>query len=148
MAYLLSTEALLDFIEKYPEGAVATWAARVPQPYINISVISVAQAELAISELPRGDANRNPLTVNLEWVTSIAESEDRLRDFDHAAARRWAVIAPLTLTRKAGKPLGSDTRMVVATALARDFTLVAARDNWTNALEGHGLRIVDPFNPP
>ncbi len=148
MAYLLSTEALLDFIAKYPNGPVAKWARSVPQQYINISVISVAQAEIAINELPPSDPNRAPLTVNLEYVTAIAESEDRLRDVDRTAAGRWAAITPLDLRRKAGSALGTDTRMVVATALARDLTLVVARDNWTDALKGHGLRVVDPFSGP
>lgn len=148
MAYLLSTEALLDFIAKYPNGPVARWATSVPQQNINISVISVAQAEIAINELPPGDPNRAPLTTNLEFVTAIAESEDRLRNVDRTAAGRWAAIAPLNLARKAGGALGTDTRMVVATALARDLTLVVVRDNWTDALKGHGLRIVDPFSGP
>ena len=146
MAYLLSTEALLDFIAKYPDGPVAKWAASVPQQYINISVISVAQAEIAINELAPDDPNRAPLTTNFEFVRAIAQSEDRLRDVDGAAAGRWATIAPLDLRRKAGSELGTDTRMVVATALAHDLTLVVARDLWTDALKGHGLRIVDPFS--
>ncbi len=148
MAYLLSTEALLDFIAKYPNGPVAKWAAGVPQQYVNISVISVAQAQIAISELRPDDSNRTPLTINLDFVTASAESEDRLRDIDRPAAGRWATIAPLDLRRRAGGALGTDTRLVVATALAHDLTLVVARDHWTDALKGHGLRIVDPFSGP
>lgn len=148
MAYLLSTEALLDFIAKYPGGPVATWATTIPQKYINISVISVAQAEIAIDELLPNDPNRQPLTTNLENVKTIAASEDRLRNVDSAAAGRWAVITPLSLRRTAGGELGTDTRMVVATALALDFILVAKRDIWTNTLQAHGLRIVDPFTGP
>lgn len=148
MAYLLSTEALLDFIANYPDGATARWATTAPQQHINISVISVAQAEISINDLPPRDPNRQPLITNLENVKAIAAAEDRLRVVDSAAAGRWAVIAPLDLRRTAGAALGPDTRMVVATALALDFILVAKRDEWTDTLEAHGLRIVDPFSGP
>ena len=145
MAYLLSTEALLDFLAKYPNGKVAQWASTIPQRHINISVVSLAHATISINDLPPDDANRAPLTKNLEWVTALAEGEDRLRIVDQSVAGRWAKIAPLSLRRSTGAVLGSDTRMVVATALAHDLTLVVAKDTWTDTLKGHGLRIVDPF---
>lgn len=149
MAYLLSTEALLNFVTDYPGGAIAKWADSVPPIHINISVISVAQAEIAINQLSSSDPNRQPLSTNLENVKGLAATENRLRVVDSAAAGHWAVIAPLVLRRSDGTILGIDTRMVVATALALDFTLVAKHDDWTDALKSsHGLRIVDPFKGP
>lgn len=145
MAYLLSTEALLDYIAEYPGGATARWANTVPGNLINYSVISIAQAEIAINALKPDNPNRQPLSINLENVKRKAGTNHGLRVVDSAAAGRWAVIAPLTLSRSNGKTLGPDTRMVVATAMALDFTLVAKQDTWTDTLKAHGLRIVDPF---
>lgn len=135
MAYFLSNQVLLDILGK--QEAATQWMAQIPQGSVEISVLSIGQAQREIAKLCSA-STREKLLRSLRRIEAAMIGKDREHDgvvpFDAEAARIWAELADADLTYIVRRPHGSEeekslghvARLVVASALARGATLVEA----------------------
>lgn len=147
-AYLLGTRAFVDLMRRMP-GPVKDWADGLDTSteYLYVSVISIGQVRAEIEAKPASDANK------ALWQAHFQDAIRRFRqhtvEVDLAIANRWAALLPLDLGRldaKAGVvSVAADSRLVLATAMARNYTLVDKTDLCHAMLFPQGLQFFDPY---
>jgi hypothetical protein len=125
LIYLLSTQALLDILCGRDE--LADWQSSAAANAVELSVISIGQARGTITGISN-PTRRRSFENALEGFLSAMKISDRLIPFEEGAAQLWATLTPMDLSyaeRSGNKTtLSQPSRMVVATALARDAQLV------------------------
>jgi predicted nucleic acid-binding protein len=141
--YLLATQTLLDVLAG--EERINAWLHEVPMREVEISAVSIGQAHTMIQQVENAAAREN-LERQLSKVVTIARACQGVIPFDEGAARVWASLQEPTLTYQrpdgAETELSSESRMVVATALARGATLVEAKQPYHDAIPD--LSVVSP----
>jgi len=142
IVYLLSSQILLDMLSDEP--AMKAWKGTVQASSIKLSSVSIGQALHQIEQEP--DANlRAELEDALEKTVRSLEIYDGIVPFDANAARTWSKLMRMKLLHKSGAnsiEVSAESRMVVATALDKGFTLVDAPRPFHSAVAG--LKIKSP----
>ncbi|WP_187830037.1 PIN domain-containing protein [Siccirubricoccus phaeus] len=124
--YLLGTQALLDAASG-SHAQLMQWLDGVSRGAIHLSVISFGRALHEVTQLaPSGD--RSCYLQNLETLTAMVRDQGHLLAVDDRIGRTWAHLLSMDLkmTQPSGETvdLDDDNRIVVATALQRNLTLV------------------------
>jgi predicted nucleic acid-binding protein len=143
MPYLLSTQAIADLISRNP-GKLREWADEQEPIDVAASVVSVAiiRAELEAQ-------NKPDKAVWLRYLRDFAhqfERDGRLLPVDREVAEKYADIRNVEAPGDE-EPIGEDERFVLATALAFGHIWVGTNTPVTQALETHGLQVLDPDAP-
>lgn len=135
MSYLLSTQFVLDILTN--RSAAISWYSKTPARSVELSAVSIGQAEQQIEHYAR-PANRNGLLKALRRLEASLDlpGHKGVIPFEAEAARIWArlIDEPLHYTPKNGeaRPLSQASKMVVATALATGATIVEAPHPYHN----------------
>lgn len=123
--YLLSTQSLLDTLTNEP--AMKAWKATVPASSIKLSSISIGLALNDIAEV-RDSNEKDELNDALDKTIQSVKIYDGIVPFD--AALVWSKLMRMKKLLHQDGPdpieVSSESRMVVATALDKGFTLVDA----------------------
>lgn len=136
MIYLLSTQALLDLLAG--EAPITTWLRGIPLQPVEISAVSIGQAQETIQQVKSIAARKNHER-QLSIIVATANNIQGVIPFGEVAAGIWSELQGMTL--KYTKPdgtmtdLSSESRMVVATALDRGATLVEAPQPYHQAIQ-------------
>jgi predicted nucleic acid-binding protein len=142
MVYLLSSQSLLDMLGDEP--AMKAWTGTVQANSIKLSSVSIGQALYQIEQ--EQDANlRAELDDALEKTIRSLQIYEGIVPFDVSAARTWSKLMRMKLLHQDGSnpiPVSSESRMVVATALAKGFTLVDAARPFHSTVQR--LKVISP----
>ena len=140
--YLLSSQSLLDMLVDEP--AMKAWKGTVQASSIKLSSVSIGQALYEIEQ--QEDANlRAELNDALEKTIRSLQIYDGIVPFDANAAMTWSKLMHMKLLHKDGSnpiDVSSESRMVVATALDKGFTLVDASRPFHSTVPG--LKVKSP----
>lgn len=142
IVYLLSTQSLLDMLVDEP--AMKAWKTTVLASSIKMSSVSIGQALREIERVE--DANlRAELNDSLEKTIRGLQIYDGIVPFEANTAITWSKLMRMKLVHRDGPnpvEVSSESRMVVATALEKGFTLVDAPRPFHSAVRG--LKIKSP----
>jgi predicted nucleic acid-binding protein len=142
MVYLLSSQSLLDMLGDEP--AMKAWTGTVQANSIKLSSVSIGQALYQIEQ--EQDANlRAELDDALEKTIRSLQIYEGIVPFDASAARTWSKLMRMKLLHQDGSnpiEVSSESRMVVATALAKGFTLVDAARPFHSTVQR--LKVISP----
>ena len=141
--YFLSTQSLLDVISG--NAKIHEWLTGISLQQIEISAVSVGQALATIQQNSNG-AVRNSFERQLEKLVTTVRSTQGVIPFDEDAARIWADLEARSLEYRmpddSVTELSLASRMVVATALLHEATLVESPQPYHAAIAG--LHVVSP----
>lgn len=93
---------------------------------INVSVISVARAEFIINQVVPQNSRAQNINA-LKNVAALARANHNVLPVDEIVARVWSALLPMNLDYQSSTaitPLDDDQRLVVATAIAYNLTLI------------------------
>jgi predicted nucleic acid-binding protein len=140
--YLLSSQSLLDMLSG--EVAMKAWTGTVQASAIKLSSVSIGQALYQIEQ--ERDANlRAELEDALEKTIRSLQIYEGIVPFNASAAITWSKLMHMKLLHQDGSnpiEVSSESRMVVATALDKGFTLVDAPRPFHSTV--HGLNVKSP----
>jgi toxin FitB len=136
--FLLDTNIISDATKPAPSRHLAAWFAAQPDATLHVSVLTVAEIDRGIRELPAGRRRRA-----LESWFAGPEGPGklfagRILPFDERAAAVWARL--MAEGRRAGRPRSALDMIVAATALAHDCTIVTG-----NERDFVGLPVFNPL---
>ncbi|HEX8240493.1 MAG TPA: hypothetical protein VF574_12205 [Allosphingosinicella sp.] len=136
MIFLLATQTVLDILAGRPQ--IQDWLRTVPLRSVELSTVSIAQSLHKIRS-SAGPAQRRAYERSLRSFLSAMQIHQGVVPFDEAAADIWPTLMEMDLQcgieGKAGT-LGAPSRMVVATALARDAVLVEGAQPYHSLVPG------------
>jgi len=143
--YLLGSDALGQLIGRNRARPVFAWleTAKPTEHQIFASVVSfgvVGDSLEALEEPARGHWRRLHAAAQQQF-----EQLGNLIDVDMAIVRAWQGLRSLSLQRDAGGDVGVDERLVIATALARGYSLVAPPEAYLAALANQTTLTVIPI---
>ena len=116
---ILDTNVLSALMQKAPEQAVIEWLDRQPADSVWITSITLFEAWFGLAVLPRG---RRQQRLSSAFARLLAEDlEDRVLDFDRAAAAEAAALAGQR--QRSGRPIDMRDTQIAGIALARRATL-------------------------
>jgi len=134
---LLSTQALLDILSGRDE--LTDWQHSAAANTVEVSVVSIGQARSTINGISN-PARRRSFENALDSFVAAMKISDRIISFDEDAAQLWATLVPMDLpyVERTGHKtmLSQPSRMVVATALARDAQLVEEPQPYHDLITG------------
>lgn len=143
--YLLATEQFADLTSRDANRPIARWLKTAAPGRIElfISVISIGVVADSIEDQPSPDRGN--------WRRLLSEARRQFADHgciidvDQAVAEAWAGLRGIRLNYDDGEPVGDDMLLVVATAIARDLTLVTERQAFHDEIADRTtLKIVEP----
>lgn len=134
---ILDTNVLSALMRGTPEPAVVDWLDQQPAESIWITSITLFEAHLGVSLLPKGKRQR-ALAASLSQLLS-EDLENRVLDFDSSAALEAAALA--AARQRAGHSVDMRDTQIAGIALARKAS-IATR----NVRHFENLR-VQIFNP-
>ena len=149
--YLLGTQETIDLISKDQERSLFAWLAEVmPGDTLFVSVIALGQAAHMVETL--GPDERPAWRRLLAEGRRTLSARGRVIDVDLDVVAAWAngLRGNPALTEKdpeSGKevPLPEDDRLVIATAISRNYSLVTARTPLLDRIaEFTTLTVVEP----
>lgn len=125
--YLLDTPVVLQLVSRNKDLPVFAWleSAKPDQDSVFVSVISMGQIQNDIEAL--GPQSRNHWRRLYQEGRQLLNDRHRLIEVDLAIVDVWQAElrgAHLQDVEDAGESLGEDDRLVIATAIARGYTLV------------------------
>jgi hypothetical protein len=148
-AYLLGTRAFVDLMRRV-KNPVKDWAdgLNTTSEQLYVSVISIGQVRAEIEALPAADPRK--ALWQRHFQSAVQRFQQYTHDVDLPIANRWASLLPLALERidaKTGarESVGADSRLVLATAMARDLILVDKTGPCHLVLMSQGLQLFDPY---
>ena len=151
MQYLLSTHAFLELALRPSAGVLATWIDQqnlAPED-VSISVVTVGQAKLAALNASN-DARAAVLRRRIDEQLRLFERLKVVRPFEDICIRHWVTLlrVPLMWDERGAQPaadIGEGARMIIATAMTYDLTLVTSDAPWVGEARKLGLQVFDPF---
>lgn len=127
--WLLDTNVIASL--SAPDGAptVKAWAASQDEKRFFLSVLTLAEYDKGIHQLPDGDPRRLRYAANRDAIA--ARFGDRVISLNDAVVRCWGALAG-RIKRDIGHPPAVIDTMLAATAIERQFYLVTrnAKDVW------------------
>jgi len=136
---ILDTNVLSALMRKDPDDSVVGWLDRQPPESIWITTITLFESRLGLALLPAGRRRRLLETAFDKLL--VEDLENRVLDFDSAAANQAAVLA--AERQAAGRPVDMRDTQIAGIAVARRAT-IATRN--VRHFEGLRVPIVDPWN--
>lgn len=121
MIYLLSTQSLLDLLTGEPK--MEAWKRDKQARSVEISTVSLGQV-LRIIQAETDPLERKSLELEFEKLLSAFRIYQGIIPLDESSAKIWANLLSMKLMHDSSKELSSESRMIVATALARNATLM------------------------
>ena len=126
--YLLDSQVVFDLFSRDENRAIFQWLAEAGRDVrqLFVSVISLGQIAHAIEDLPPPE--RNHWRRLFQEGRRVLEDRGSLIDVDMAIVDVWESSlrgARLIDVAGAEEELGEDDRLIIATAIARNYVLVA-----------------------
>jgi toxin FitB len=137
-AFLLDTNVISELIKPKPEPKVTMWIDDTDEELLFLSVLTLGEIRKRVVLLPRG-ARRSSLEAWLSKDLPLRFS-NRILGVDRDVANRWGHLSGLTSAR--GVHLGVIDRLLAATAMQHDLTLVT-RD--TRDVGTTGVMLFNPW---
>ena len=119
--WLLDTNILASLTSPKGAPAVKTWIATQDEQTIYLSIISLAEYDKGISQLPEEDPRRALYAANRDAIE--ARFGARILPVTNAIMRRWGALAG-RIKREAGHPPPVIDTLLAATALEEGMLLV------------------------
>jgi len=138
MRYLLSTEALMDFVVGAKNLEQVLGGMRTTDA--QISVISVAHYRAAIDASNLSAVDKRVHHSNLNSVLYQAKASQIMRDVDLEVAEKYAELRAMNLAAN-GNLLSSELLFVLATALRHSLILITPDQPWLPELRRLGLQV-------
>lgn len=126
------------------EPAMKAWTETVQASSIKLSSVSIGQALYQIEQEQHANL-RAELNDALEKTIRSLQIFEGIVPFDASAAMTWSKLMHMKLLHKDGSnpiEVSSESRMVVATALDKGFTLVDAARPFHSTVQG--LKVKSP----
>jgi predicted nucleic acid-binding protein len=121
IGWLLDTNVTAEIISAGGSARVKAWAAGQDEATLHLSILTIAEYDKGIANLPDGDPRR---AVYMTARDSLAARfAARLLPVSDAIVRRWGTISG-TVRRDAGHPPPVIDTLLAATALDHDLYLV------------------------
>lgn len=137
---ILDTDVLSALMANAPDRAVVQWLDRQPAESIWITTVTLFEVHYGIAKLPAG-RRRRELQSSIE--TMLADYlENRILDFDGAAAREAAALA--AARDRKGRPVDARDTFIAGIALARRATLATGNVRHFGEL---AVPVMDPWHP-
>lgn len=137
---ILDTDVLSALMANAPDRAVVQWLDRQPAESIWITTVTLFEVHYGIARLPAG-RRRRELQSSIE--TMLADYlENRILDFDGAAAREAAALA--AARDRKGRPVDARDTFIAGIALARRATLATGNVRHFGELT---VPVMDPWHP-
>lgn len=135
---ILDTNVLSALMRQEPETEVVAWLDLQPADSVWITSITLFEARLGLALLPKGRRQR---VLEAAFDRLLKEDlEDRVLDFDRAAATEAAALA--AARRKAGRPVDMRDTQIAGIALARRASLATRNVRHFGDLK---VPVVDPW---
>ena len=136
---IIDTHVISEMMKPSPVTAVVDWFNEQEAVSLYLTTITIGEISYGIRALPDGK-RRRLLTEGFETLLSAA-FENRILDFDEAAARRYGDV--MGNRKDMGRPLDCLDGQIAAIARANSCA-VATRN--IRDFEYCGLTIVNPFD--
>ena len=136
---IIDTDIVSEMMKPAPATAVMEWFNEQEAVSLYLTTITIAEIGYGIRALANGK-RRRLLTEGFEALLTVA-FEDRILDFDEAAARRYGDV--MGNRKEMGRPLAILDGQIIAIAKANAYA-VATRN--IRDFEYCGLTIINPFN--
>jgi toxin FitB len=121
IGWLIDTNVTAEIISPGGSPRVKAWAAGQDEATLYLSVLTLAEYDKGIANLPDDDARRALYTTTRDSLAS--RFSDRLISVSDAVVRRWGTISG-TVRRQTGHPPPVIDTLMAATALEHDLYLV------------------------
>jgi hypothetical protein len=142
--WLLDTNVVSGLSATRGSERVKAWAAAEPDQLMHISVLTLAEYDKGVENLPEGDPRRGVYALRRDAIT--AWFADRTLPVSDPVVGRWGVISGQVRRRAGHAPPVIDTLMA-ATAIEHGLWLVTRN---VRDVEQSGAAVFDPWNqaPP
>lgn len=138
--WLLDTNVIAALINRNGAPSVKSWAAQTDEARMFISVLSLAEYDKGIANLPADDENRHRYAASRDALE--LRFSNRVLSLDDASVRRWGEISGRMKLQSGHAPPVIDT-MLAATAIEHELYLVTRN---TKDVALSGAAIFDPWN--
>lgn len=135
---VLDTNVLSALMRQKPEAPVVAWLDRQPAESVWITSVTLFEARYGLALLPKG-RRRQAMEAAFESLLKD-DLEDRVLDFDAAAAGEAAILA--ADRQKRGRPVDMRDTQIAGIALARRATLATRNARHFRELN---VPVVDPW---
>lgn len=138
MNLILDTCAASEWVKAQPNPGWMQWVARVPEPCLFLSSISIAEIRFGAERQAPGHQR-----ARLEhWLASLPDRfGERLLPVDIAVANSWGVLVARRAV--AGRPISPFDALIAATAQVHSLAVVT-RD--VDDFRGCGVAVVNPWS--
>ncbi len=136
---ILDTNVLSTLMRQTPEVSVVAWLDRQPAESVWITSVTLFEARLGLALLPKGRRQQGLEVAFARLQTD--DLEDRVLDFDSAAATEAALLA--AERQKRGRPVDMRDTQIAGIALARRATLATRNVRHFRDLK---VPVVDPWH--
>jgi predicted nucleic acid-binding protein len=120
IGWLLDTNVTVEIISAGGSARVKAWAAGHDEAMLHLSILTIAEYDKGIANLPDGDPRR-PIYMTMR-DSLAARFAPRLLPIADTVVRRWGAIRG-TVRRDTGHPPPVIDTLLAATALDHDFYL-------------------------
>jgi hypothetical protein len=135
---ILDTNVLSALMRQEPEAPVVAWLDDQPAESVWITSVTLFEGRLGLALLPKGRRRR---ALEAAFASLLKEDlEDRVLDFDSAAATEAALLA--AERQKQGHPVDMRDTQIAGIALARRATLATRNVRHFRDLK---VPVVDPW---
>lgn len=138
MRYLLDTMVLSEPARPEPNPSVLAWFERQVPSDLAISVLTIGEIGRGVERLAEGRRR-----TELERWLGVAlprQFEGRVLPVDVAVAQAWGTLT--AEADRAGRPLPVVDGLLLATARARDLTMVTRN---AGDFDGRGVPVLNPY---
>jgi toxin FitB len=138
--WLLDTNVIASLTSPVGAPTVKQWVAAQDEQTLFLSILSLAEYDKGIHQLPEGDPLRARYAANRDAIE--ARFGARILHVSNAVIRRWGAIAG-RIKRETGHPPPVIDTLLAATALEANFYLVTRN---TKDVIGTGAVVFNPWN--
>lgn len=135
---ILDTNVVSEPLKPEPSAAVLAWLDAQPVGSLFLTAVSWAELLAGVAALPQGRRRTELHRALTQQVRPLFE--DRVLDFDTAAAEAFATIH--AAAKVAGNPIAFADGAIAAIAAAKGFT-IATRN--VRDFHGTGVRVLNPW---
>ncbi len=121
IGWLLDTNVIAEIISAGGSARVKAWAAGQDEATLHLSILTIAEYDKGITNLPDGDERRQVYMTMRDRLA--ARFAARVLPASDAIVRRWGMISG-TVRRDTGHPPPVIDTLLAATALDHDLYLV------------------------
>lgn len=120
MNFLLDTNAVSEWVKRWPNPGLIRWMESADEDRVFLSVITLAELRYGVERMPAG-ARRSRLE---QWLCDELplRFEDRILSVDNHIAEAWG--RTVSRSEALGRPMGAMDAFLSATAEVHRLTLV------------------------